>query len=365
MNQIKLTEPKLNVSRPILYEYITDNWSDTPDGIAAIFKELNTDFVLRAFFRWEPMTQTRYNWLKNVISIIKTKNPNIKLCGGLPAHRINYNDINDITGIQITKEQAYNMAIDPAKWGFSSPTKQELQDNISDYFNVSGAGAYFSDMSNIQFREIALSWAKIQIDAGVDAIWIDLLFNQTRFFYNLANKNPDHQSVVDSYNGIIDFTNKIREYGLTKGKKIYVGSWTPLGFEPVCTDFMTKGVLQCDVACGKIDKNAWIAERDRIRKTFGNIPIMAYIDWGGTNGPMQVFSQMTGAKDARITYQRNALTEISRGLKDIGIHFVYPVHGGDLTTASKPILSYEKYNRYDSKAPEFDTYNTIKEIINR
>ncbi len=44
-------------------------------------------------------------------------------------------------------------------------------------------------------------------------------------------------------------------------------------------------------------------------------------------------------------------------------NFVYPIHGGDMgPTREVKRLSYGKFNWYDSIAPEFQTYETIKEL---
>lgn len=48
--------------------------------------------------------------------------------------------------------------------------------------------------------------------------------------------------------------------------------------------------------------------------------------------------------------------------------FIYPVHGGNMGGNSK-VRSFgmdNEYGRvYDSLAPEFDTYETIKELANK
>jgi hypothetical protein len=44
-----------------------------------------------------------------------------------------------------------------------------------------------------------------------------------------------------------------------------------------------------------------------------------------------------------------------------GMTFIYPVHGGTFPISSTK-LSFGKYNVYDSLAPEFGTYGTIKDL---
>ena len=47
----------------------------------------------------------------------------------------------------------------------------------------------------------------------------------------------------------------------------------------------------------------------------------------------------------------------------MGIIFIYPIHGGDMWRGDLvEKLSYGRFNWYDSLAPEFETYETIKSL---
>ena len=54
------------------------------------------------------------------------------------------------------------------------------------------------DITNPQFQELLLSWAERPIDAGVDAIWIDILFKQAVMLYRLTG-SFEHPAVKESY----------------------------------------------------------------------------------------------------------------------------------------------------------------------
>ncbi|MBU4246027.1 MAG: hypothetical protein KKE71_03200, partial [Nanoarchaeota archaeon] len=47
-----------------------------------------------------------------------------------------------------------------------------------------------------------------------------------------------------------------------------------------------------------------------------------------------------------------------------GVNFIYPLHGGYMGPSAKR-LAFGKYRNYDSLAPEFNTYETIKELANK
>jgi len=62
-----------------------------------------------------------------------------------------------------------------------------------------------------------LHWAERQVDAGVDAIWIDMLYTQAWFLYKMS-KDANHPAVRKSYNAALEIIEKIREYGRKKEK---------------------------------------------------------------------------------------------------------------------------------------------------
>jgi len=87
------------------------------------------------------------------------------------------------------------------------------------------------------------------------------------------------------------------------------------------------------------------------------VPAIAFIDWAFTaDTPLGVFSQELTKEEAR-----EALQNFERFFREHGILFAYPVHGGYMgRDASK--LSFGWSYKYDSLAPEFDTYDIIQEL---
>jgi len=107
----------------------------------------------------------------------------------------------------------------------------------------------------------------------------------------------------------------------------------------------------------KLDGKKWDKRLKLIRKKFGNIPVFAFIDWAGsTKTPLGEFSQVL-TKEEQEEFLRKADDFFSRR----NVIFVFPVHGGFMGQDAK-ILSFGKSRVYDSFAPEFNTYKTIKDL---
>ena len=363
-----------------LYEKIVDKIVNAEHGgVSAVSKQLNetgTDFVFRAWWRWQPPPNIcadlpeelreecetaggSYGHFANAISIIKEENPDIIICGAIPAQRINYEEKNPITGKVYGEDETGDMALDPAKWNIDL-SKEELQERSG---GATGSAGYFPDITNPDYQKLILCWAKKQIDCGADAIWIDLLFAHAGRLWMITG-DEYHQSVKDSFEASSKIVDEIHEYGYSKYKKhIYVGSWhgapSLLPYEPPDFDFITVTVGKDEISQMVMDEAKWnkIID-DEIRAKFGNdIPIFACIDWAGTTDtPLGVFSQELTPEE-----QREFLTIADEFFQKKRVTFVYPIHGGcmgnDATT-----LAYGKSLFYDSLAPEFQTYETIKEL---
>ena len=375
----------------ILYERIGDGRvinRGVEDEIE-IFKETNTDFIFRAFWRWNPCPEKcddlsnvnmrrkckllgySYSHLEKTISKIKKEIPGIIICGAIPAQIIQRKGVwNPQTKEIIRYPQTWDLVLDPLKWKIDM-SKEELQCRFAkthfwvpqdldrrDY-NPENASAYFPDITNKKFQELLLSWAKRQIDAGVGAVWIDMLFKQVVILYRIT-KDFNHPSVKESYGAVCKIVEKIHEYGKKNGKDILVGSWaTPIYFPypPPKLDFVTLSPSRREVREMKLDGKKWDKRLELIRKKFGNIPIFAFIDWAGsTKTPLGEFSQVL-TKEEQKEFLKKADDFFSRR----NVIFVFPVHGGFMGQDAK-ILSFGKLKIYDSQAPEFNTYKTIKNL---
>ena len=377
----------------ILYERIGDGrWiGRTVEDEIGIFKEVNADFIFRAFWRWSPCPEKcmdlpaeirgkcilhgySYEHLEEAISKVKDEMPNVIICGAIPAQIIQRRIIwNPKTKETIKYPETWNLALDPSKWGINM-SKEELQCrfamthlwvpkglNPKDY-TPETAKAYFPDITNPQFQELLLSWAERQIDAGVDAIWIDMLFKQAVMLYRLTG-SFEHPAVKESYQAACKIIERIREYGRSKGKEIFIGSWPTAAYfpyPPPSLDFVTVSPSGKEVMEMKFNEEKWNEKLKMIRSKFGDIPIFAFIDWAATsNTPLGRFSQSLTKEQ-----QREFLRIADEFFREKDVIFVYPVHGGNMGIDAH-ILSFGKSRVYDAIAPEFQTYMTIRELAQK
>lgn len=225
------------------------------------------------------------------------------------------------------------------------------------------APAYFPDITNPDYQELLLSWAKKQIDCGADAIWIDMQFSQASMLARIT-KDVNHPAVKESYEAAAKIVDKIHGYGLEKGRYIYVGSWSMVSLLPYPApdfDFVTISPLPQEIKSLKLEEKEWGKNFGGIKQKFGrNIPIFVFIDWAAsTKTQLGAFSQYLN-KDK----QRKFLKMADDFFTKKGAVFVYPIHGGWMGSDAKT-LSYGQFKVYDSFAPEFDTYETIKELAQR
>ncbi|RLG67197.1 MAG: hypothetical protein DRO11_10415, partial [Methanobacteriota archaeon] len=209
-----------------------------------------------------------------------------------------------------------------------------------------------------------MSWAKKQIDCGADAIWIDMLFSQAGRLLRIT-KDPNHPAVRESFEAASEMVDKIHEYGLSKGRYIYVGTWDQpiisMPYSPPDLDFVTLANIPSsrEVYLMELDEGKCDERIEKIREKLGDVYILAFMDFGFPNSPVEIFSQnLTPEK------QREFLRIADEFFSKKGIIFIYPVHGGFMGWNPK-ILSFGKFNVYDSLAPEFDTYETIKELAQK
>ena len=124
-----------------------------------------------------------------------------------------------------------------------------------------------------------------------------------------------------------------------------------------CALSVTHRSISCRLDITLLKK--WNVSKTKSKELFGNIPIFARIDYGNVGSPLAVFSQELTKEQAN-----QFLRIADEFLHQKGIIFIYTLHGGNMGKIGQKgkILSYGKYDWYDSLAPEFDTYETIKEL---
>lgn len=132
------------------------------------------------------------------------------------------------------------------------------------------------------------------------------------------------------------------------------GLYAELSYSPPDIDFVTASPKPEEIT-GGLNDGDWNSIKDKITEKMGDIPIFAFIDWGGANSPTVAFSQTLNPKQ-----QREFLIKADDFFTKKDIIFVYPIHGGTFGANAKR-LSFG-YSVYDSIAPEFQTYEAIKEL---
>ncbi|RLF88642.1 hypothetical protein DRN46_06770, partial [Thermococci archaeon] len=344
--------------------------------------------------------------LKEAIKELKERNKDVIFTAGLGIEYFYSRDIDPITREVITPEKAWQLALNPKEYGFNM-SKEEFQcwwgktllGSLPPDFNCSKydyreAKIYFPDVNKEEVRELYLHKAMALIDAGADAIWIDLLDSQAKHFYRLS-RNRNHHAIKRTFESISKLVDEIHRYGLSKGKRVYVGSW-PSPFFHIDSDiprpnydFVVVTPTGEEVLNMEFDEEKWNTILSSIRKVYGeDIVILLRLDVGFWNSPAHVFSQHLTPSQ-----QRKVLKYMDDFCSKHDILFSYPVFGLYMgpweknetkvlawrsvcwETLTKPdalIISYpfsEKegcgFEIYDSLAPEFQTYGTIKELIQK
>jgi len=364
-----------------LYERVTDGIliGRSMEDVAKIFSETNTDLIFRGFFRWQPVPESQdsklpgypenytkskmrigysYGQYKEAISLIKKARPDVVFVGAIAAQRLNEIEYDDVTLEAFAQTQTWQMALDPAKLGIGI-SKEEGQRKAA---AIVGTKAYFPDITNKKYQELLLSRAKKQIDLGVDAIWIDMLFGGANLIQK-ATKNPDHPAIKEFCDSASKIVDEIHAYGYSKYRKyIYVGTWwnfAQLPFPAPDVDFVT-ATPSAEEIQGGLDGQRWDDIKGKIKEKTGDLPVLAFIDWGGPgNTPILAFSQTLNPAQ-----QREFLVNADDFFTKKGIVFVFPVHGGTFGENAKR-LSYDRYPVYDSLAPEFNTYETIRKLAQK
>lgn len=381
-----------------IYERVSDGigFGRQDFEMANMIRDTHTDMVLRGFFRWQPVPESpgmtlpgysssyvndkaslgyTYSQLGSAIAQLKSTNPNTLFIGAIAAQRLNQIEFNEKTRQQYTQPQTWAMALDPTVYGVPV-TKEHFQCKMTDLlgfqssqnscnlFNPASTSvtAYYPDITNVDYQTLLLSYAEKQIDLGADGIWIDMFFGQASMIYKYTN-NANHPGIKSAFAACSKIVDSIHSYGLsTHGSDVLVGTWwnfMDLPYSPPVQpdlDFVT-AVIPAEDITGEFNTTEWTRVKNVIRGKMGNIPVYTYIDWSPSpTAPMSIFSQ-------KPSIQIPFLQRVDVFFTSMGMNFVYPLHGGTFPLTSS-IKSFGKYAVYDSKAPEFNTFETIKTLAN-
>ena len=374
----------------ILYERVTDGGliNRSLNDVVRIVEETGADMIFRGFWRWSPFPDDcsqlpkrlqaqcelagySYEHLEEATAAIKEAKPDLIFCGAVPAQKVQrQHEQNPRTGEILEYPETWELALDPSRWGINVSKERfqcwfskthlwvDRELDCADY-DPEEANAYFPDITNEEFQELLLSWAEEQIDRGADAIWIDMLVTQARIMEDLTG-DPNHPAVVDALKAAQRIVDEIHAYGKSKGRYVYVGSWSTaarFSHNRPDLDFVTVSPTIREVLTMELNESRWNEVVNLVRENLGDIPIFAFIDWAGTvRTPLGAFSQRLSPEQ-----QREFLRKADAFLRERGIVFIYPVHGGYMGVDAT-VLSFGRYRFYDSIAPEFQTYQTIVEL---
>ncbi|MFH1259547.1 MAG: hypothetical protein ABII74_07050 [Elusimicrobiota bacterium] len=397
-----------------LYENITDGQliGRSMEETIKILKETRTDLIFRGFWKWVPVVNDPdkippellglaqrknlnprqvadslrqsghyYQELARSISAIKKKLPEIIFIGAVPAQTLGRIEYNPLTYKVYSMNETWGMALDPQRWQIEREGKAVSKEDFQKWFNgIHPYGeqknnydwrsipAYFPDITNLQFQELLLSWAKRQIDCGADAIWIDMLYHQATRLAQIT-KDVNHPAVQESVAASTKIVEEIHRYGASRGKYIYVGSWDgpfvlskvigrEFPYSPPDLDFITVSPTIEEISDKKLDENRWEKEISAIKSAYGDTPVFAFIDWSFDQSQIVVLSQKFTTEE-----QMEVLRTLDQSFAKLGINFIYPIHGGYLGKAETTTRrAWGKYRTYDALAPEFQTYKAIKEL---
>lgn len=381
------------------YQSITDYkvFDRTIDDVVKHLKETKTQLAFRVFWRWlvipeeceDPKCDSlgrSYEHLEEAVQRIKEELPDILLCGAVPCERINAEDKNDITGDILDRDSTWALALDPGEhgvyaWGYPPESKINFQADrarLLGYappgpYNPNTAYAYYPDVTNPDFQKLLLSWIKRQVNAGVDAIWIDMLFAQARLFA-VKTENPRHPAVEEAYRAACAIIDSIHAYAKSKNRRVFVGTWN--NFLEIDTsyypspdvDFITVIIWEEELWDEMLYPERWNTLVKKVRGEMGNnvlvIPFMdeATVHW--EDQPLGIFSQHYDSETQKrmLCYMDSFFVDLSQK-ENFPIVFMYPLHGGWMGSDAS-VLSFGKFKVYDALAPEFQTYETIKELAN-
>jgi|GEM_PF-677882 len=384
----------------VIYCWVSDGEqiNRSIDDIVHIFQETETDFILTGWYRFLPVPESpetvlpypfpqdyvedsakkgyTYEQLKQAINAIKKED--IMFCGTVPAYIITRLAWDPITHEYLGTEETWGMALDPEKLGVSM-SKEQFQcafvkrhslidpEFNCNYYDHSKVDYYFADITNEEFQKLLLSWVKKQIDCGADVIGVDVIYGQAIFLRSIlvnngmseseANSHPAIKASIEAASKLVD---EIHGYGSLTGKRVYVGTWaSSIDFphRQPDLDFFAVSPSSDEIKQMTLDEKKWDIKIDEIKKNLGDIPIFAFLDWeSGDESPLAVFSQNLSPLE-----QREFLQIVDEFFQKKGINFIYIVHGGNMGVNAKR-LSFGKFKFYDSLAPEFQTYETIKEL---
>ena len=333
----------------IVYEPIYDDVKSLSQ-IRNIIYDLNPDVIIRSG-RFNPFhkiwieSSADIERIKDHITEIKRVKPNIQLIATMVPYYIHHNEINWNTGESYNETTSYNqLAIDPARWGIIAPTKYTFQHHKEKMLLLK---RWYAD------PDICAPIFRSKIDAfkymGYDGIWFDLPFVIANIVKTWVNNDETHPAFITCRNAETALCDYAKSVGM------YIGSWGLKNHFDIYNkfDFMTRSPGPIELR-REFDELKW-DETIRLSEEY-NIKLIAFLDFGPNCG-----HSLEYLAEQNPTEARNILEKVDTYFKSRNIDFAFPVFGGYLPCVS---ITKGTYELYDSQAPEFQTYDTIKKLIN-
>jgi len=385
---------------PVHYQRLNDAVNLEGDAqrsveeVAQILKELNADFVMQGVYRYSPCVDTCSRWdtkreqekckkrqyaydlMAEAVDTVKSET-GAMIGGGTPIEffwaeqwdsEIEFNK-------WLTRDDVWEYALDPSSFGLSI-SKEDFQKWFWKRFSGEDVedpkkemDFYLFDPTLSDVQNIFADILEAQINCGIDAFWWDMLLLPVRALLEYG-VSVEHTAIQEVFKGCKDIAS------FTKKKVTHIG-WSYYKLEEDYEVLTKYGKLPLDACVDLISSrevtfmsmsNArWNKIQQHVREIYGDITHFARLDYGSGRTGLYVFAEELTVEEAN-----EFLTIAENFFQQRGILFILPVHGGnpcDSTQISQnlcPKLAYGQYNWYDSLAPEFDTYDTIKSIaLNR
>ncbi len=343
----------INELRPSLIWYARQIVGVPPVPNASVAYEIArdaglSDYRAKLFAKW---VRERAYTLRDISEEVRSVNAVYCPCILIQNFRTDFN-YDPLTFKPIPKDVLKSVALDYSKWGLPYG-REATQEFFRERLGIPN-GAVFPDITNKFYQEYVLRKVEALKKVGVKCVWLDALFTQANIAYAITH-DFNHPAVRDAYLAAYELVKRIKELGMIVGTW---SNWVRYPYREVPpVDFVTRTLSRSEVANVRINYDLW-AEVTKLIRCKTNATILMVFDFGPSDDtPLAIFSQKLSPKQ-----QRELLKQMHEVAMKLGLVPTYPVHGGCMGRNAK-ILSYSKYRYYDALAPQFRTYNTIKELI--
>jgi len=189
------------------YRFVSDGLQGrSVEDVVEILRGAQADFIFQGWLTERPLFETDpygfgydYQHMREYIQAIKAAMPAVKFGGGIQYEFVYPDQMNPYTGAQISRDEAWSTALDPAKWGVQM-SRDEIQCMIAQNFGWTAdcslydpyteMRAFLPDITNPEYYALLLDLIRIQIDNGADSIWIDGLFGQSYLWEKMIKLRP-------------------------------------------------------------------------------------------------------------------------------------------------------------------------------